>query len=150
MINYTWWCFSFLLLSFPLIPKKKVCEAFCVKYVLHSTTVRTNELHQCLSRIYHCSGSMQDEFPFSLTISIQFPCPLKSKCSLHFNQYYPLKVMKLRKRGFDRKQHKLWFLYVLFAQPNCSVIVSWRVSRLFSVSTPHQRHCSFDEHSRGN
>lgn len=41
--------------------------------------------------------------------------------------------MKWRRRGFDRKQHKLWFLYVLFAQPNFSVMVSWRVSVLWAL-----------------
>lgn len=70
MTNYSWWYFSFLLLSFYLTPKKKVYEAFLIKYILHSITVPTNEFHQCLSRIYHCSGSMQDEFPFNLAISM--------------------------------------------------------------------------------
>lgn len=143
--NYSWWYFSFLLLSFPSIPKKNVKHFLWSMYF-----VTTNEFHQCLSRIYYCSGSMQDEFPFNLTISIQFPYPLESKCNLHFDKQYPLKVMKLRRRGFGRKQCKLWLPYVLFAQPNFSVIVTWRVSRLFLVSAPHQRHCSFDEHSRGN
>lgn len=33
--------------------------------------------------------------------------------------------------GFDRKQHKLWLLYVLFSQHNFSVMVTWRVSNCF-------------------